>query len=332
MTVIKDFNRILLALLVVGLASGAFAKDKKEKELPPPSVSIQEGKFKDLRPDAEKSRFNNLRPMVEMVKHELMEAGFSVKDEQDMMDGLKEIVKTKGVDGMEGDEPLLGDMKIPAYFTGIKVLQYGFVSATKQNVESGNVTSKQYLSAQITSTIVDARTGRTIGSANVKAGPLSVATIGGQTGGQSGNFDEQMLQSINQQCAKQIVQYLVTKTPAKFRPAGATGKVLKVADYGVLVKINPEKVKIGDLLDIFQVEALDDDDGDDDGEEEEISEEIYVGSVEVCELKPNYVVCKPLTKDAKFAKKQLARPSTRYKTSGAVAPSTGNTDASVAPF
>lgn len=316
----KSFNRNTwcVLLLVASAGLGGFAKDKKEDEKIPPSVSIQEKKFEDLRPVAEKARFNNLKPLIEMVKHELFETGFSVKDERDLADSLEEQKKSGVMDGMEGDAPVGGDLKIPAFYLRLKVLQYGFQTTSWKNPESGNTTTKQFLSAQMTSTIVDARSGRLIGSANVKAGPLEVPTINGQLGGQSGNYDEQMLQALNQQCAQQIVAYLTKKTPSKFRPEGASGKVLKVADYGVLVKINPEKVKVGDILDIFKTESLEDDDDedkDDDDDDEDLVEEIYVGSASVSEIKTKYVVCVPMpeSKSAKFEKKQLARPSTRYK-------------------
>lgn len=280
----------------------------------PPSVSIQEQKFEDLRPDAEKTRFNNLKPLVEMIKHELFETGFSVKDERDMVDALKEQNKAEVMDGMEGSEDIKGNLKIPAYYLRLKILQYGFSSVSQNNVMSGNTTEKQFLFAQMTSNIIDVRTGRLIGSANVKVGPLSVSTLKGQTRSQAGNYDEQMLQTLNQQCAQQIVDFLVKKTPAKFRPEGATGKVLKIADYGILVKINPEKVNIGDVLDIFKIESLDDEEDDEGESDEDLVEEIYIGSVSISEVKSKYVVCVPMPESAtaKFEKKQLARPSTRY--------------------
>ena len=300
-------RRFFLSALVASVTGlMGCAKDKAEERVPP-AVSIYEGKFEDLRPKEEKARFNNLKPMVEMVKHELFEAGFNVIDEKDLLSAM-ERSKFDGKSGVE----------IPGFGIQLKVLQYGFQSVSQNNVMSGNTTKKQFLSAQMTSTIVDARTGRLVGSANVKAGPLSIATLNGQTGGQSGNYDEQMLQTLNQQCAQQIVAYLMKKTPSKFRPEGASGKVLKVADYGVLVKINPEKVKVGDILDIFKTESLEDDDDedkDDDDDDEDLVEEIYVGSASVSEIKTKYVVCVPMpeSKSAKFEKKQLARPSTRYK-------------------
>ena len=331
----KSFNRNTwcVLLLVASAGLGGFAKDKEDEKIPP-SVSIQEQKFEDLRPAAEKARFNNLKPLIEMVKHELFETGFSVKDERDLADSLKEQKKSEIMDGMEGDAPVGGDLKIPAFFLRLKVLQYGFQTVSQNNVMSGNTTKKQFLSAQMTSTIVDVRSGRLIGSANVKAGPLELKTLNGQTGGQSGNYDEQMLQALNQQCAQQIVAYLTKKTPAKFRPEGASGKVLKVADYGVLVKINPEKVKVGDILDIFKTESLDDDDDDEeDDDDEDLVEEIYIGSASVSEIKKKYVVCVPMpeSKSAKFEKKQLARPSTRYK-SGNAAPASTPTSAATDPF
>ena len=308
------------------MGCSSLAKDKQDEKIPP-SVSIQEQKFEDLRPSEEKKRFNNLKPLIEMVKHELFETGFSVKDEADMLDAQKEQEKSQVMDSMEGDEDVEGNLKIPAFFIRLKVLQYGFQTVSQNNVMSGNTTKKQFLFAQMTSTIVDARSGRLIGSANVKAGPLELKTLNGQTSSQTGNYDEQMLQALNQQCAQQIVAYLMKKTPAKFRPEGAVGKVLKVADYGVLVKINPERVKIGDILDIFKTESLDDDDDDedaDDDDDEELVEEIYIGSASVSEIKKKYVVCVPMpeSKSAKFEKKQLARPSTRYKASTPAATST----------
>ena len=255
----RRFFLVALVASVTGLMG--YAKDKAEERVPP-AVSIYEGKFEDLRPKEEKARFNNLKPMVEMVKHELFEAGFNVIDEKDLLSAM-ERSKFDGKSGVE----------IPGFGIQLKVLQYGFQSVSQNNVMSGNTTEKQFLSAQMTSTIVDARTGRLVGSANVKAGPLSIATLNGQTGGQSGNYDEQMLQTLNQQCAQQIVAYLMKKTPSKFRPEGASGKVLKVADYGVLVKINPEKVKVGDILDIFKTESLEDDDDEEEDDDEEDDDE-----------------------------------------------------------
>ena len=330
-----NMNTWCVLLLVASAGLSGFAKGKAEGEKFPPSVSIQEQKFEDLRPAPEKARFNNLKPLIEMIKHELFEAGFSVKDEKDMVDSLTEQNKSEVMDGMEGDAPAGGNLKIPAFFLRLKVLQYGFQTVRQNNVVSGNTTKKQYLSAQMTSTIVDVRSGRLVGSANVKAGPLELKTLNGETGGQAGNYDEQMLQTLNQQCAQQIVAYLMKKTPAKFRPEGAVGKVLKVADYGVLVKINPEKVKVGDILDIFKTESLDDEDDEDadDDDDEELIEEIYVGSASVSEIKKKYVVCVPMpeSKSAKFEKKQLARPSTRYKAINAV-PASAPTSAATDPF
>lgn len=333
----KFFDIKTWCFLLLGVSAGlnGVAKDKEEEKFPP-SVSIQEQKFEDLRPADEKARFSNLKPLIEMVKHELFESGFSVKDEKDMADSLKEQKKSEVMDGMEGDAPVGGDLKIPAFFLRLKVLQYGFQTVSQNNVMSGNTTKKQFLSAQMTSTIVDVRSGRLIGSANVKAGPLELRTLNGETGGQTGNHDEQMLQTLNQQCAQQIVAYLTKKTPEKFRPEGASGKVLKVADYGILVKINPEKVKVGDILDIFKTESLDDEDDDDidgDDDDEDLVEEIYVGSASVSEIKKKYVVCVPMpeSKSVKFEKKQLARPSTRYKDS---APANSSTSMKMAedPF
>ena len=329
-------QRIIATLLLASLMGFTSAAKDKQEEKTPPSVSIQEQKFEDLRPAEEKRRFNNLKPLIEMIKHELFEAGFSVKDEADMVDAQKEQEKSQVMDGVEGDEKVEGNLKIPAFFLRLKVLQYGFQTVSQNNVMSGNTTKKQFLSAQMTSTIVDVRSGRLIGSANVKAGPLELRTLNGETGGQSGNYDEQMLQALNQQCAQQIVAYLTKKTPSKFRPEGASGKVLKVADYGVLVKINPEKVKVGDILDIFKTESLDDDDDDDkddDDDDEDLVEEIYVGSASVSEIKKKYVVCVPMpeSKSAKFEKKQLARPSTRYKASAPAASST-SANAATDPF
>ena len=331
----KHQNQRIIATLLLASLMGltSVAKDKLTEKIPP-SVSIQEQKFEDLRPSEEKKRFNNLKPLIEMIKHELFEAGFSVKDEADMVDAQKEQEKSQVMDGVEGDEKVEGNLKIPAFFLRLKVLQYGFQSVSQNNVMSGNTTKKQFLSAQMTSTIVDVRSGRLIGSANVKAGPLELRTLSGPTGGQSGNYDEQMLQTLNQQCAQQIVAYLTKKTPAKFRPEGASGKVLKVADYGVLVKINPEKVKVGDVLDIFKTESLnDDDDDDEDDDDEDLVEEIYVGSASVSEIKKKYVVCVPMpeSKSAKFEKKQLARPSTRYKP-GKPAASSSSANAATDPF
>ena len=329
-----NMNTWCVLLLVASAGLGGFAKDKAKEEKIPPSVSIQEQKFEDLRPAAEKARFNNLKPLIEMVKHELFEAGFSVKDEKDMADSLTEQNKSGVMDGMEGDAPVSGNLKIPAFFLRLKVLQYGFQATSWKNPESGNTMQKQFLSAQMTSTIVDARTGRLVGSVNVKAGPLELKTVNGQLGSQSGNYDEQMLQTLNQQCAQQIVAYLTKKTPSKFRPEGASGKVLKVADYGILVKINPEKVKIGDILDIFKTESLDDDDDDEeDDDDEDLVEEIYIGSASVSEIKKKYVVCVPMpeSKSAKFEKKQLARPSTRYKASDAT-PASEPASATTDPF
>jgi len=322
--------------LCVGFSFGAVlfacpaAEKDREAEASPPAVSIQESKFDDLRPAEEKARFNNLKPLVEMVKHELFEAGFSVKDERDMiafMGKNGELAKSKVGDGMEGDEPIMGNWKVPAFYLRMNVLQYGFQTVSQRNAMSGTISEKRYLQAQLTSTIVNARTGQLVGSANVKAGPLDLSTLKGENIGQAGNYDEQMLQALNQECAVQIVRDLTKKTPVKFRPMGATGRVLKVSDYGVLIKINQEKIKVGDILDVFKVEKLDDEEE----EDEELVEEIYVGSVKVSELKAKYVVATPIATGAKFEKKQLVRPSTRYKSGVQVMAPAASTD-SANPF
>ena len=305
---------VILAALAASLTS--FAKAKPERV--PPAVSIQESKFEDNRPAEEKRRFNNLKPMIEMVKAELFNAGFEVKDERDEFFSFEEHGKSQATGGMEGG--LASNWKVdhPAFYIRLSVSMYGFSSVSAVNALSGNTTERKSLAAKMHATIVDARTAKMVGSAPVNVGPLSIDSLKGQLNSKNGNFDEQLLQNLNEQCAHQIVRKFMEKIPKKFLPDVATGKVLKAADYGVLVKINPEKVKEGDILDVFRLESLDDDDEDGDDEDEddeELVEEIYVGSVAVSEIKEKYVVCTPMpeSKNAKFAKKQLVRPSSRYR-------------------
>ena len=302
----KAFAVATALIGVLGLVSHA-------KGTTVPAVSVQESKIEN-KTDVQKANF---RPLIDMIKHELFEAGFAVVDEKDMVGALKESEKSSVMDGMEGNAPASGNLKVPGYFVRMSILQYGFTASAQRNVLSGNVNQSQTAQVRIAFTITDARTARLVASANTKSAPIAVRTVQGSDMSQTGNFQEQALQEASQDCCRQLVAALMKKTPAQFRPEGATGKVLKVADYGVLVKIKPDRVKVGEVLDIFKTEALDDDDDDDkkkdDDDDEEIVEEIYVGSATVTELKKKYVVCSPVTADAKFEKGQLARPSTRYR-------------------
>ena len=303
---------LVVAMALVGLLGlSAYAKGAAV-----PAVSVQEGKIEN-KTDVPKANF---RPLIDMIKHELFEAGFAVVDEKDMVGALKEAEKASVMDGMEGDAPASGNLKVPGYFVRMSILQYGFTASAQRNVVSGNVNKLQTAQVRIAFTITDARTARLVASANTKSAPIAVRTVQGADVSQIGNFQEQALQEASQDCCRQLVAALMKKTPPQFRPEGAVGKVLKVADYGVLVKIKPDRVKVGEVLDIFKTEALDDDDDDDkktnddgDDDDEEIVEEIYIGSATVTELKKKYVVCSPVTANAKFEKGQLARPSTRYR-------------------
>lgn len=304
-TGMKSLGRLAsLALALAAFAQVGFADGNHSAANPPP-VSIQKGKFDDLRPPEEQSRFNNLLPLVEMVKHELFMTGFKVVDEADMSAAIEEWKKRQVLQGTESDLKL----GVPAYFLRVKVLSYGFMTKRWTDAMNGSVQSAKYLSARMTATIVNAQTAELVGSANVAPLPLRVTlTQGASVDDSEGNYDEQMLQSINQGCAMQIVAELKRVMNPKFVPPPLSGKVLKVADYGVLVKIDPQKVKVGDVLDVFKLEDLGDEEEEDLG-----SEEIYVGSVAVSEIKPKYVVCSrmPESADAAFEKKMLVRPTTR---------------------
>ena len=60
-------QRIIATLLLASLMGFTSAAKDKQEEKTPPSVSIQEQKFEDLRPAEEKRRFNNLKPLIEMI-------------------------------------------------------------------------------------------------------------------------------------------------------------------------------------------------------------------------------------------------------------------------
>lgn len=301
-------------LTLFALVGNGFAEEAKPDLRP--LVSIQEKKFEDLRPNAEKARYNNLKPLVEMVKHELFETGLRVVDEADMADAMHELEKLVVADGMHGEKASEGKLYIPAYYLKLKVLSYGFTSVVQKNPMSGNTTERKYLNAQMTASVVYVPSAEMVGSANIKVGPIEMKTQQGETSSQNGNFDEQMLQTLNQECARQIIEYLVKKMPEKFRPEGAEGKVVKVDGDRIVVKIKGDRFNMGDMLDVFRLEKIEDDDEeeDEDGDDEELVDEVYVGSVTVDEVKKKMVVCTPVALKGKIEKGMLARPSSKFKT------------------
>ena len=272
------------------------AEDKKI-----PMISVQESKIENKTGvDA------NFRPLIDMVKHELFQAGFQVVDEADMGNALKEADKAGFFDGMEGKSSP-GALKVPGYFVRASVIQYGFSASASRNPVSGNTTQIRSAQVQIAFTIVDARTARMQASANTKSRPVIVRTLEGNDVAQRGNFEEQALQTASQECIRQLVVELLKSVPKKFRPAALEGTVLKAQDNRILVKIDGDKVKIGDVLDIFKVEKLDEDDSD-------LTDEIYLCSVQITDVRPKISVCVPLSGESgKVAKGNSARISVRYK-------------------
>ena len=130
----------------------------------------------------------------------------------------------------------------------------------------------------------------------VKSQTIASGACHNQTSTTSGNYDEQLLQSVNSACAEQIVIELTKVIPEKFRPAPFAGEILKVADYGVLVKMKEGKVSVGDALEVYELEELD----------EDISEEKTIGRLKVKELKPKYCVCENISA-SQYAKGQLVK-------------------------
>ena len=294
----KFFFKSVSLSFLLGAFLLHFLLDAAEKKVP--MISVQESKIEN------KTGINaNFRPLIDMIKHELFQAGFQVVDEADMGNSLKEADKAEFFGGMEGKSS--DELKVPGYFVRATVIQYGFTASASRNPISGNTTQIRSAQVQIAFTIVDARTARMQASANTKSRPVVVRTMEGQNTSQQGNFEEQSLQTASQECIRKMVAELLKTVPKKFRPAAAEGTVLKAQDNRILVKINGEKVKIGDILDIFKVEKLDEDDPD-------LTDEIYLCSVQITDVRPKISTCVPVAGQSdKVAKGNAARISVRYK-------------------
>ena len=279
----------------------------------PPSVSVQEKKIvnKTSSPNADFS------VLVSLLKHELFLAGFRVVDEADMGNALMEMDKSGFYDGMDGDAPVEGNLKIPGYFLRVTVLQYGFMKVQEKNWVNGKVTEFEAAQVQISYDIIDARTAEMKGTAMTKS---AAVPLGGQQVSGGASVKEQALLAAIQESVHQMIPELLKTVPKEFRPEGASGKVLKASDGRVVVKIKADYVQEGTLLDIYRLEKMDlgDDEeeeflGEEEEDDDELIDEIYVGTVRVVEVKKAFCVCEPVSTVAGgvFAKNQLARISTR---------------------
>ena len=302
-------------LCVVLFAVFSTFAEAAEKPSQPAFVCVQESKIVN-KTDSPKANF---RTLIDRVKVTLMEGGFSVKDEQDMADALTEQGKAENLDGMEGDEPIDGGLKVPGYFIRMSVLQYGFSTQRKPDpMTPGREIINKFATVEISFFIVNARNGASVKSVIAKCDPVLIKT----TRGMNGNFEEQALQTATDFCIKKLVGALMEVVPAKFRPKPMTGKVLGINKKTgrVIVNLNSDNVKQGALLDVFRlVSALDDDDAEDSDDDDDLSElmdEIYVGTVKVVEVKEKFSSCEIIAvvdANAKIEKKNIVKISTRFK-------------------
>lgn len=312
-------NRIAtLAFSALLCATSAFAADEEEAEVVPPAVSVQQSKIVNKTP----SKNANFAPLIDLIKVGLGDAGFTVVDEQDMADSLKEKDKAGVMDGMEGGTGE-GQLKVPGYYIRASVIQYGFNEVESEDILTKVKKLQKSAMVEVTFFIVDARSARQIAQVKTKSRPVAVTATAVPGSVVRGNFEEQALQTASDSCINEMIQVLIRKTPKKFRPAGACGKVrmVRTKSNEVLVKFTPEKaekVAEGDCFDVFKLEELKDeedeegDDEDDGDDEEPIIEEIYIGTVKVIAVQDNGL-CRTtpvnVEKGRKFAKKQLVRPA-----------------------
>ncbi|MBQ9366509.1 MAG: hypothetical protein IJT83_01920 [Victivallales bacterium] len=307
---------VMCAAMLSPLAGGA----DKEEEFRPPYVSVQESKIEN-KTDV---RNANFRGLIDRLKIALMEAGFAVKDEKDMGDAMVERGKAAVLDGMEGDKPIEGGLVVPGYWVRMNVLQYGFGEMVRVDPTSNVKKVTRYALVEVSFFIVDARKGSLVFSTMEKSEPAYISEVSSGMAGARGNFDQQALQTATDGCINKMIPKFITKVPRKFRPQPMTGTVLAVVkkDGRVIINLNMDKVKEGDLLDVYRLEALaddgddDDDDDDDDDVLAEIQDEIYVGTLRVTEAKEKYSNCQVIAlakEDEKIKKKYIVKPSTHFK-------------------
>ena len=282
------------------------------------SVSVQESKIQNKTDN----RNANFSAMIDRLKYRLVNAGFSVVDEQDMADALTEHEKANVFDGMEGDEPMEGGLKVPGYWMRLSISQYSAHDETTKDTVNGTITKIPTAKVVAICHLVDARSGKTIKSVQGTGEAKIDLRAGGKDKVVEGNLIEEVLQQACDICVNKFVDELYQIVPMKFRPKPLSGKILAIKKGRIIVSLNADQVKPGMVLDVYRLESLDDEeeeeeeDGDDDDIDlSELMDEVYVGTIQVIEAGEKISTCQLFAEQPgeEIKKKNIVKISTRFK-------------------
>ncbi|MGN0867578.1 MAG: DUF6175 family protein [Oligosphaeraceae bacterium] len=213
--------------------------------------------------------------MIEKLHQKLLDRGFQVLDEGEMVEALKNAEKAELLGGM-AQEGAGESMVAPRYYIQMAVSECRFLMGPER---------KRVYHMKMQLNALDARTGaRIVSVANGE--PVVADTV----------------PLAIESCVSLMVEKFTAQLPEEFRPAALEGTVIKVAPGRILVKIDGARLKVGDVLKAYRQEEIDLGDGEFD------MDETLTGFLTVTEVKTNFVACAPSTEDHDIQKEDVVRP------------------------
>lgn len=296
-------SHFAFALTAAALAWSAPALSAAPEE-PAVPVAIQEKLIENKTGD----RKANFRPLIDLVKVGLFEAGYDVVDEADMGTALEQVDKADLLDGGPGKTNLV----MPGYFIRISVVKYGWLELSDRNRLLDRHERTAAANVKLVFTIVDARTARLIAAVDAESREhaRTIVTMSRQNKN-ADNFGEQALQDASAECVQMLCAELNRNVPAPFRPKPAVVRSLKANDE-IVLRVPRRRMREGAVYDVFRLESFDDEEDDEDEEADPADmDEVFVGQVQAVRVLERNTVCRSLTPGAKFEAGMIARPARR---------------------
>lgn len=264
------WRKIFLILAWVSLA--AFYPAQEGQEGQQLMLSLQKDKILD---NSGNLRASDRMDMIEKLRQKLLDRGFQVLDEAEMVDAIKSSEKAELLGGMAPDGES-AEMVAPRYYIQMAVSECRFVMGEQK---------KRVYQMKTRLNALDARTGARIVSVEQDT-PVVSDTI----------------PEAIEACVTLMVEKFTERLPEKFRPAAVEGTVIKVSPGRILVKIPGDKVKVGDVLKVYRQEEIDLGDG------EFEADETLIGLLQITEVKAAFVACVPSAEDHDIQKEDVVRP------------------------